>query len=208
MAIRLESNINGDIRLVTVKLTLHRRIGVLVSGGLDSALLYYLIKKLTLTDDRYSVIPYTIIRNDGSSRYAQPVIDYVHEILGIEQQYATKLEIDEIDSELQVAAGMRELRNTDRNLIYIGIIQTLEEHALHDVPKPYVPTNSEMFNYPLKDLNKAHVVQLIVQLGLEKLFTLTHSCVYDIDTPCGDCNRCNERAWAFTQIGLIDPSTK
>ena len=208
MAIRLESNINGDIRPVTVKLTLHRRIGVLVSGGLDSALLYYLIRKLTLSDDRYSVIPYTIIRNDGSSRYAQPVIDYVHEILGVEQQYATKLDIDETDSELQVAAGMRELRNTDRNLIYIGIIQTLEEHALHDVPKPYVPTNSERFNYPLKDLNKAHIVQLIVQLGLEKLFTLTHSCVYDIDIPCGVCNRCNERAWAFSQLGLIDPGTK
>ena len=208
MAIRLESNVNGDVRPVIVKLTLYRRIGVLVSGGLDSALMYYLIKKLTLSDDRYSVIPYTIIRNDGSSRYAQPVIDYVHEILGIEQQYATKLDIDEADSELQVAAGMRELRNTDRNLIYIGIIQTLEEHALHDVPKPYVPINSELFKYPLKDLNKSHIVQLIVQLGLEKLFTLTHSCVYDIDTPCGDCNRCNERAWAFTQLGLIDPGTK
>ena len=208
MTIRLESTVKGDIRHVTIKLTLHRRIGVLVSGGLDSALLYYLIKKLTLTDDRYSVIPYTIIRNDGSSRYAQPVIDYVHEVLGIEHQYATKLDIDETDSELQVAAGMRELRNTDRNLIYIGIIQTLEEHALHGVPKPYVPVNSEMFNYPLKDLTKAHIVQLTIQLGLEKLFTLTHSCVYDIDTPCGNCNRCNERAWAFTQLGLIDPSTK
>ena len=208
MSIKLESTVGDDVRLVAIPLTLRFRIGVLVSGGLDSALLYYLIRKLTLSDNRFSVVPYIITRNDGSSRYAQPVIDYVHEILGIEQQYATKLDIDETDSELQVAAGMRELRNTDRNLIYIGIIQTLEEHALHGVPKPYVPTNSERFNYPLKDLTKAHIVQLIIQLGLEKLFTLTHSCVYDIDTPCGDCNRCNERAWAFTQLGLIDPGTK
>ena len=193
MSIKLESTVGDDVRLVAIPLTLRFRIGVLVSGGLDSALLYYLIRKLTLSDNRFSVVPYIITRNDGSSRYAQPVIDYVHEILGIEQQYATKLDIDETDSELQVAAGMRELRNTDRNLIYIGIIQTLEEHALHGVPKPYVPTNSERFNYPLKDLTKAHIVQLIIQLGLEKLFTLTHSCVYDIDTPCGDCNRCNER---------------
>jgi 7-cyano-7-deazaguanine synthase in queuosine biosynthesis len=207
MPIQLESTVNGDSRPITIKLTLYRRIGVLVSGGLDSALLYYLIRKLTLTDSRFSVVPYTITRNDGSSQYAQPVIDYVHQILGIEQQYSTKLDIDETDSELQVAAGMRELRNTNRNLIYIGIIQTLEEHALHGVPKPYVPKNSEMFNYPLKDLTKAHVVQLIIQLGLEKLFTLTHSCVYDIDIPCGVCNRCNERAWAFSQLGLIDPST-
>lgn len=208
MSIKLESTVGDDVRLVAIPLTLRFRIGVLVSGGLDSALLYYLIRKLTLSDNRFSVVPYIITRNDGSSRYAQPVIDYVHEILGIEQQYATKLDIDETDSELQVAAGMRELRNTDRNLIYIGIIQTLEEHALHGVPKPYVPTNSERFNYPLKDLTKAHIVQLIIQLGLEKLFTLTHSCVYDIDTPCGDCNRCNERAWAFNQLGLIDLGTK
>jgi hypothetical protein len=207
MPIQLESNVNGDVRSVTVKLTLHRRIGVLVSGGLDSALLYYLIKKLTLSDDRYSVMPYTITRNDGSSRHAQPVIDYVHEILGIEQQYSTRLEIDQPDSELQVAAGMRELHKTNRNRIYIGIIQTLEEHALHGVPKPYVPINSEMFNYPLKDLTKDHIVQLIIRLGLEKLFTLTHSCVYDIDIPCGVCNRCNERAWAFRQLGLNDPGT-
>ena len=176
-----------------------------MSGGLDSTLLYYLIRKLTLSDDKFSVVPYTITRNDGSSRYAQPVIDYVHEILGIEQQYSTKLDIDETDSELQVAAGMLELHKTNRNRIFIGIIQTLEEHALHGVPKPYVPVNSERFNYPLKDLNKAHVVQLIMQLGLEKLFTLTHSCVYDVDVPCGACNRCNERAWAFSQLGLIDP---
>jgi hypothetical protein len=207
MTIRLESNINGDVRPVIIKLTLYRKIGVLVSGGLDSALLYYLIRKLTLSDNRFSVVPYTITRNDGSSRHAQPVIDYIHEILGIEQQYSTKLDIDEPDSELQVAAGMRELCNTGPNLIYIGIIQTLEEHALHSIHKPYVPTNSERFNYPLKDLNKAHVIQLIIQLGLEKLFTLTHSCVYDIDIPCGTCNRCNERAWAFSQLGLIDPST-
>ena len=208
MSIKLESTVGDDVRLVAIPLTLRFRIGVLVSGGLDSALLYYLIRKLTLSDNRFSVVPYIITRNYGSSLYAQPVIDYVHEILGIEQQYATKLDIDETDSELQVAAGMRELRNTDRNLIYIGIIQTLEEHALHGVPKPYVPTNSERFNYPLKDLTKAHIVQLIIQLGLEKLFTLTHSCVYDIDTPCGDCNRCNERAWAFNQLGLIDLGTK
>jgi 7-cyano-7-deazaguanine synthase in queuosine biosynthesis len=207
MSIKLESTAGDDVRLVTIPLTLRFRIGVLVSGGLDSALLYYLIRKLTLSDDRYSVIPYTITRNDGSARHAQPVIDYVHEILGIEQQYSTKIDIDETDSELQVAAGMRELRTTNRNLIYIGIIETLEEHALHGVPKPYVPTNSELFNYPLKDLTKAHIVQLIIQLGLEKLFTLTHSCVYDIDTPCGTCNRCNERGWAFSQLGLIDPGT-
>jgi len=207
MTIRLETSVNGDVRPVTIKLTLYRKIGVLVSGGLDSALLYYLIKKLTLSDDRYSVMPYTITRNDGSARHAQPVIDYIHENLGIEQQDSIKLDISETDSELQVAAGMQELYKTNRNRIFIGIIQTLEEHAMHGVPKPYVPTNSEMFNYPLKDLTKAHVVELIIQLGLEKLFTLTHSCVYDIDIPCGVCNRCNERAWAFSQLGLIDPST-
>jgi len=200
---RLISDINGDARTIAINLTLRRRIGVLVSGGLDSALLYFLVKKLTLLDDRYNVIPYTIARNDGSMRSAQPVIDYLHEVLGAPYQNFTKISITETNSELQVTAGIRELYNTDRNIIYIGIIQTLKEHALHGVPKPYVPIDTELLNYPLKNLTKAHVVQLIIELGLEKLFTLTHSCVYNIDIPCGTCNRCNERNWALKHCGLI-----
>ena len=187
---------------------LRRRIAVLVSGGLDSALLYYLVKKLSLDDDRYTVIPYTLERNDGSKSHAQLVIDYVHDILKIDRLSTSYIPLSNTDSNLQVAEGITLVLKKSINLLYMGHIKTLPEHALHGVPTPYVPVDYEGFNNPFKDLTKAHVVDLVTKLNIEKIFELTHSCVYDMDDRCNVCNRCNERAWAFEQLGLIDPGTK
>lgn len=58
---------------------------------------------------------------------------------------------------------------------------------------------------PLKDLNKADVVRLAVQCGVE--FALTHSC-YDPDEtgrPCGQCDSCLLRKKGFEDAGVFDP---
>lgn len=201
----LECGPLDDRRTLNIQLNfLKRRIGVLVSGGLDSALLYYLIQ--SLVNDSYTVTPFIINRpNDGSSIYAQPVIDYVNSVLNKPPQVGTKLYITEDNSELQVTAGMRELVNHNVNINYIGLIETLPIHCI-GVPGPYKPVNSEKFIFPFKDLNKSHVVDLICQLNQHELFSITHSCVYN-ENRCGKCNRCNERQWAFTKLGLVDPGT-
>jgi 7-cyano-7-deazaguanine synthase len=58
---------------------------------------------------------------------------------------------------------------------------------------------------PLKDLNKADIVRLAVQSGVE--FALTHSC-YDPDEtgrPCGQCDSCLLRKKGFEEAGVFDP---
>jgi 7-cyano-7-deazaguanine synthase len=58
---------------------------------------------------------------------------------------------------------------------------------------------------PLKDLNKADIVRLAVQCGVE--FALTHSC-YDPDEtgrPCGQCDSCLLRKKGFEEAGVFDP---
>lgn len=187
---------------------LRRNIGVLVSGGLDSALLYYMAKSLEIEDARYKVTPYTLERDDGSKNHAQLVIDYVHDKLKIERLSTMYMPIVQTDSNAQVAEGISKLLKERLSLVYVGIITTLPEHALHGVGSPYFPVDYELVNYPLKQLTKDQVVDMIMKLGIDKLFELTHSCVYDIDIPCGMCNRCNERAWAFRQLGLVDPGIK
>lgn len=187
---------------------LRRRIAILVSGGLDSALLYYLVKKLSLEDDRYIVTPYTLERLDGSKNHAQSVIDYVHDTLQVDRTITNYIPIVNTDSNLQVAEGMSLVLKEPINILYMGHIKILDEHALHGVPTPYVPIDSDLVKNPLKDLTKAHVVDMITKLNIEQLFLLTHSCVYNIDGRCNQCNRCNERAWAFDQLGLADPGIK
>jgi hypothetical protein len=187
---------------------LRRNIGVLVSGGLDSALLYYMAKSLEIQDARYKVTPYTLERDDCSKNHAQLVVDYVHDKLSIERVSTRYMPILQTDSDAQVAEGISKLLKERLSLVYVGIITTLPEHALHGVGSPYFPVDYELVNYPLKQLTKDQVVDMIMKLGIDKLFELTHSCVYDIDIPCGMCNRCNERAWAFSQLGLVDPGIK
>ena len=194
----------NDRRTLNLQLNfLKRKIGVLVSGGLDSALLYYLIQ--SIVDERYKVTPFTILRNDGSDLYAQTVIDHVNTSLNKPKQIATKLHINETNLELQVAAGMREIEKHDINITYIGLIETLPIHCI-GVPKPYTPVDSNSFVYPFKNLNKSHIVDLINTVNQQELFKITHSCVYRLHR-CGICNRCNERNWAFTELGLVDPGT-
>jgi 7-cyano-7-deazaguanine synthase len=58
---------------------------------------------------------------------------------------------------------------------------------------------------PLKDLNKADIVRLAVQCGVE--FAFTHSC-YDPDEtgrPCGQCDSCLLRKKGFEEAGVFDP---
>ncbi len=58
---------------------------------------------------------------------------------------------------------------------------------------------------PLMYRNKADIVKLAVEVGLD--FSLTHSC-YDpapTGTPCGQCDSCLLRAKGFREAGIIDP---
>jgi 7-cyano-7-deazaguanine synthase len=58
---------------------------------------------------------------------------------------------------------------------------------------------------PLAALNKAGIVKLAQQVGLD--FALTHSC-YDPDQagrPCGQCDSCVLRRGGFQEAGVADP---
>ena len=203
--IKIECGPVNDIRTLNMSLSyVRRKIGVLVSGGLDSALLYYLLQ--TLVDDRYTITPFTITRNDGSNVHAQLVIDYVNHVLNKPKQISTILSINEPDSNMQVEAGMREIIKQNVNVTYIGLIETLPIHCIN-VAGPYNPIDTDNFVYPFKNLNKSHIVDLIYKLNQTELFNITHSCVSEKNR-CGICNRCNERKWAFNQLGLTDPGTQ
>ena len=58
---------------------------------------------------------------------------------------------------------------------------------------------------PLASLNKAAIVRLGAEAGVD--FALTHSC-YDPDAngrPCGACDSCVLRAKGFEEAGVKDP---
>jgi len=182
---------------------LRKRVGVLVSGGMDSALLYYLLVKLNAEAGFiYKITPYTIIREQGSIEYAQPIVDYVNNLYDIPTSIIETVGDNTLAENLQVESGCTDVLKKS-NIIYLGLIEELEIHTIGWRP-PIKWKETENRLYPFKDLNKSHIVDLIFQFKQEKLFELSHTC--NMPGPrCGACNGCNERSWGLEQMGYTDP---
>jgi len=181
------------------------RIGVFVSGGLDSALLYYLLKQVNHeAGNHHQVIPFSVLRKEGSEHYANPVINYVNSCFGESPQELNVVGDNTLPEDKQVESGVVEVLTHDMcDIAYVGVIETLPIHAIGWSPIITIETHN--FKTPFAKLNKSHITDIVFQLNLHKLFELTHSCITPI-TRCGNCNGCNERRWGFEQLGRVDTS--
>ena len=181
----------------------NHRIGILVSGGIDSALLYFLLlKENHLLGNPYTITPYTILRKEGSRNYALKVINHINTIVGLPQQELSIVGNNTLPEIQQVDSGVMEIQLSN-DFVYVGVIESREEHSIGWYRHNF--QESERIKYPLRNLQKSHVIDLIYQFNIESVLPLTHSCAIDEINLCGYCNGCHERVWGFTEIGKIDP---
>lgn len=181
------------------------RLGVFVSGGIDSAILYYLIcLENRRHGNKHKIVPLSLLRKDGSRYFSRMVIDYIHRILGLPPEYPGMVGDNHLPEDQQVRSGIAQAV-FDYNIspVYIGVIVTLPEHMIGWERIPVVETS--YLKAPMLDLKKTHVLDIAYQVKQEFLFNITHACdTYQIGR-CGRCNACRERAWGFEQLGKVDP---
>jgi hypothetical protein len=196
----------NDQRTVTIELSPKKEtLGVFVSGGIDSAILYYLLLKENIAlNNLHDIIPFTIFRKEGSSYAAAPVIEHVHFSLGLPLKSALKVGDNTLPEHQQVGSGMQEAYKAGISRVYGGLIQQLPQHLIGWDAVKF--RESEKFKAPFQHLNKSHIIDLVRKFDQECLYHITHSCCYDVGR-CNVCNGCNERAWGFEQLGIIDPGT-
>jgi Queuosine biosynthesis protein QueC len=192
----------------TLSLTLpeeKKRLAMFISGGIDSAILYYLMleenKKL---NNLHEITPFSIIRKEGSRYFANLVIAHIHSFYGIPYREPIIVGDNTLPEHKQVKSGAYDARELGYDIVYLGLIEQLPQHMVGWFPIPY--KESDRFKAPLHLLNKSHIIDLIVQLKQESLFYITHSCSSQEIGRCNRCNGCNERSWGFTQLDITDPS--
>lgn len=193
---------------VTADLDKHNNIGIMVSGGLDSALLLYMINRWKTTN---KITVYTVPKYDGSADHSPDVVQWVNSELPIKI-----VGNRDVAHNKQVASGLREIDNTGEvDRIYIAHT-VVPEHldfpgGLKVVRQPN--KRPEWIFLPFMDLNidKRGIIsmanKLLTQDNFETWCKITHSCTETTGTRCGICWHCQERAWAFREAGLIDVGT-
>jgi len=80
------------------------------------------------------------------------------------------------------------------------------EHTANLATKAAIEGRTHLrIHTPLATLNKATIVKLGIDVGLD--FTLTHSCYDPVEggRPCGECDSCLLRRKGFEEAGVRDP---
>lgn len=167
------------------------KVGIFISGGLDSAVLYHLILK-----ENKNVVPLLILKNNEQYNRAWAVIRYLQTLHNTHSEPILLRSKD-------IRLAIREAIGQGFSLMYLGVIRELDDFLIGWEPNNF--SDSEWVVGPLKDLDKSQIVQLAIINKVEHLFSITHSCAEQPIGRCNQCNRCRERAWGFSQLGLTDP---
>lgn len=198
-----ETGSNSDLRTLTISLPEQpSKIGIFVSGGIDSALLYYLLN-LENKNKKHTIVPLSIMRKEGSKYFSHLVVAHINETLELPMSKPIIVGKPNLPEDQQVKSGVVEAFQQGFDYIYVGVIEQLDIHMVGWQAIPAQET--EKFKTPFSKLNKSHIIDLVHRLGQDSLFNITHSCsTYELGR-CKSCNGCNERKWAFDQLNLTDP---
>jgi 7-cyano-7-deazaguanine synthase in queuosine biosynthesis len=180
------------------------RVGVLVSGGADSALLLYLIA----SQNNHELVVLTIC-SDDKNHTLQAAIDVVQWVC--ENTDATILRhyivnapsidkrvpmrkhaVSKLSEEYEIKSWLNgKTRNPDITLPYDD-----ERKLDRDAPILHTVYDFQPLFFPLGTINKKGVGLLVEKYELGMLIALTVSCEKS-NPPCKSCWWCEERKWAF-----------
>ncbi len=180
-----------------------KRYGIMLSGGLDSAILLALIVKEFPT---INIQPFSVPKYDGSYHYVKSIIDFINERYSTHVPSTRIVGNPDLHHSQQNASGVKEIfENNYVDFLFIGLNQNPPLLAnLPSAPKRPKQSVSPKIILPFIEFYKDKILNLFYENNLEDLINLTHSCTEMTDSRCNTCWQCQERAWAFRQLNKID----
>jgi hypothetical protein len=183
------------------------KVGVMLSGGADSAILLYLLclEKIK-TRSQHSIIPFTVPRTDGAWNYVNGIVGYVRKELGCELPDPVKCGDPDLHHSEQVTSGREFAFANGIEVVYYGSQKT--PPAEFPMPGIY-PERPDRINYarticPFAEVDKRNTIELYSIYKQWPLLALTHSCTEQTQGRCGVCFNCTERKWALDAYGFTD----
>lgn len=202
---------DSDKRQIEIKFHENKqRIGVMLSGGADSAILLYLLAlERKMAGSTQEIIPFTVARPDGAWNYVKPIVDKINQMLSIALPDPIQVGDPTLHHSKQGRSGELEARTKYHiDHFYYGS----QQHPPVPMPGEYParPDQIELpgTTIPFALVDKRHTLGLYEVFQAWPLIELTHSCTAQTEGRCGECYNCKEREWALGELGVTDPGVK
>lgn len=189
------------------------KIGVLLSGGLDStALLCMIISELQATKriDKVSITAFTLVKGDGGPYYAARMLEKIKAHFGVEIEHVNNVANDEFATgRVGRGAWLYIQKQNPTMLFYQGVNRQAPADIKEFNNALAVNYREDTFNMksPFLDMLKPQILDIYYQLECEELIPYSHSCTETPVDRCDECYACEERQWAFDVLGEVNPPT-
>ena len=182
-----------------------KKFGFFISGGFDSAVLLYiccLIRQQENLPSHFEIV--TVPRHDDSRLHSARIVEWMNNKFNIDLTTSIVGNPD-LHHSKQVWSGTTVVWNKLDYLLYgdtinpptlpNGPVRALENFWPNKVIRPFIRAC------------KDNVVQLAIELELNELMKISHTCTESKTLRCNICWQCRERAWAFEVNNYKDPGT-
>lgn len=211
---------SSNDRIVQIPYREEQRVGILLSGGMDSGLLLNLLD-IACTDCTFVI--FTMDKPDGSLKYSADIIKKSKLRNKWEQHIVKGGKENEIASlGITGKTAFRHILDdyiTDLDVLYSGNTSNPPQSLMSTTAAPDRSVANKAvdkyskFEIPFIELNKAETIDLVLRHELEWLFEASHTCTEFDEGRCYQqtetihCWQCMERQWGFIENNIRDPGT-
>jgi 7-cyano-7-deazaguanine synthase in queuosine biosynthesis len=184
--------------------------GIMLSGGLDSAVLLYLLLK----EDKTIVLqPFSIPKHDGSHLFVPAILKYFENYFNIKIPDTILVGDPNAHHSQQSTTAVKQIlaKHAEIDFVYFGTNQNPIHSFDYSQFKPggfpnrvQGPDHPKIL-MPFIKMYKDEILKILFDNNQQALLSLTHSCTERKTGRCGQCFQCKERKWSFDQLDQIDP---
>ncbi len=184
----------------------NNKYGILLSGGLDSAVLLYLLVR---SNSSINLQPFTIPKKDGSAVYAAMVVNHVNNKFNLAIPAPILVGNPDAHHTKQSTSAIVEIFHKYKvDYLYMGVNSNPPElDSVEGAPKRFLNSPNPKLVYPFAHLIKDQVLKIMFDEDQSDLANVTHSCTEQRVGRCNQCWQCKERAWAFNKLHKTDTGT-
>jgi hypothetical protein len=196
-----------------VELNQNSKYSIMLSGGLDSAiLLYVILKEAQVKNIKLNLQPFSIPKHDGSHLFVKTILEYFKEKFEVTIADTILVGNPNVHHSQQSKTAVAEIlqKYPGIDFIYFATNQNpIKDFDYAPYPEGSFPNRVKESGHPkvlmpFIHMYKDEILKILFDHGQEELLKLTHSCTEQKTGRCGRCFQCNERAWAFRQLDKLD----